>query len=114
MELVLYVIFLAFLFELMDSSAGMGFGTGLTPLLFLLGYEPLQVVPILLISEAITGLTSGMFHHEFENVEFSFKRPFTNETKIMGRIAFFGCIAIVLSIVITYFAVQLSKDTIKS
>jgi len=32
MELILYVIVLAFLFEMMDSSAGMGFGNGLTPL----------------------------------------------------------------------------------
>jgi len=51
-EIIPIVIILAFLFETMDSFAGMGFGTGLTPLLLLMGYEPLQVVPILLISEA--------------------------------------------------------------
>ena len=90
MELILYVILLAFLFEMMDSSAGMGFGTGLTPLLFLVGYDPLQVVPILLISEAMTGVTSGIFHHEFQNVKFSIKRPITKETKIMLMIAVFG------------------------
>jgi len=72
MELIGYVIMLAFFFELMDSSAGMGFGTGLTPLLLLIGYEPLQVVPILLISESVTGFTTGIFHHEFENVKFIF------------------------------------------
>ena len=60
-ELIPLVIILAFIFETMDSCAGMGFGTGLTPLLFLLGYEPLQVVPILLISETITGFTAGFF-----------------------------------------------------
>ena len=53
-EIIPIVIILAFLFETMDSCAGMGFGTGLTPLLFILGYDPLQVVPILLISEAIS------------------------------------------------------------
>jgi uncharacterized membrane protein YfcA len=114
MELFLYVIILAFLFETMDSSAGMGFGTGLTPLLFILGFEPLQVVPILLISEAITGLTAGFFHHEFENVNFSIRKPFNKETKIMIMIAGIGCLAILSSVFLTYFAIGLPKTVIKT
>jgi len=114
MELFLYVIILAFLFETMDSSAGMGFGTGLTPLLLILGFEPLQVVPILLISEGITGLTAGFFHNEFENVNFSIKKPFNNETKIMIMIAGIGCIAILISVVLAYFTIEFSKDIIKT
>jgi len=114
MELFLYVIVMAFLFETMDSSAGMGFGTGLTPLLFILGFDPLQVVPILLISEAITGLTAGFFHHEFENVKFSIRRPLNKETKIMIMIAGIGCLAILCSVFLTYFAIGFSKDIIKT
>ena len=68
MELILLIILLAFLFESMDSMAGMGFGTALSPLLFLLGYNPLQIVPVILISESITGLTDTIFDHEFKNV----------------------------------------------
>jgi hypothetical protein len=113
-ELIPYVVFLSFFFETMDSSAGMGFGTGLTPLLFLFGYEPLQVVPILLISESITGITAGLFHHEFENVHFSIKKPLNKETKIMIIIASIGCLAIVLSVILTYFAIKLPKDIIKT
>jgi len=114
MELILYVIILAFLFETMDSSAGMGFGTGLTPLLFLCGYEPLQVVPILLMSEAITGITSGFFHHEFENVKFSIKQPINRETKVMLMIAGFGCVAILISVLLAYFAIKFDKNVIKT
>lgn len=114
MELILSIIILAFLFETMDSSAGMGFGTGLTPLLFLMGYDPLQVVPILLLSEAITGFTAGFFHHEFENVKFSIKKPFTKETKIMLMIAAFGCIAIFISVILTYLAINPPKIIIKT
>lgn len=98
----------------MDSSAGMGFGTGLTPLLFLCGYEPLQVVPILLMSEAITGITSGFFHHEFENVKFSIKRPISRETKVMLMIAGIGCIAILISVILAYFAIKFPKEVIKT
>ena len=66
---------------MMDSAAGMGFGTCLAPLLFLLGYTPLQVVPTLLISESITGLIDSFFDQEYKNVHFSF-RPLNNTAKL--------------------------------
>ena len=111
-EFIPFIIILAFIFETMDSCAGMGFGTGLTPLLLLMGYEPLQIVPILLISEAITGFTSGFFHHEFENVRFKIKKPLNKESRITFLIAGIGCVAIVISVFLTYFAIKLSKDLI--
>ncbi|MEM4781715.1 MAG: hypothetical protein QXG03_09180, partial [Halalkalicoccus sp.] len=61
--LVPLVVFLAVLFEAFDSAAGMGFGTALAPTLFVLGYDPLQIVPILLVSEMATGLVAGGVHH---------------------------------------------------
>jgi uncharacterized membrane protein YfcA len=113
-ELIPLVIILAFLFETMDSCAGMGFGTGLTPLLFILGYEPLQVVPILLISEAITGFTSGFFHQEFENAKFKLKKPINKETKVMLNIATLGCLAIIISVFLTYYAIKVDKTIIQT
>ena len=114
MQLILYVILLAFLFETMDSAAGMGFGTGLTPLLFACGYSPLQVVPVLLISEAITGLAGGFFHQEFDNVGYSWQQPFNQETKVMLTIAGIGCAAIVASIILAYLAIQFPPRAIKT
>lgn len=111
-ELILLIIILAFLFEFMDSAAGMGFGTGLAPLLLLLGYSPLQVVPTLLISEAISGLIDAYFDNEFENVDFSF-RPLSYSTKLALIIALFGCIAIIFSIFLTYVALDLPVSFIK-
>src|SRR5699024_487269 len=58
------VVLLAFLFETMDSAAGMGFGTALAPLLLAMGHDPLQVVPVLLVSESVTGLMAATAHHE--------------------------------------------------
>ncbi len=114
LELIPLVIILAFLFETMDSCAGMGFGTGLTPLLFVLGYEPLQIVPILLISETITGFTAGFFHQEFENANFKFRKPLNKETKIMLNIAVIGMFAIILSVFLTYYSIQIEKSIIKT
>ncbi|MFX1494189.1 MAG: TSUP family transporter [Promethearchaeota archaeon] len=113
MELILIIILLAFLFESMDSMAGMGFGTALSPLLFLLGYTPLQIVPTILISEAITGFIDTFFDHEFKNIHYSF-RPLNDATKIGLIMAFFGCLAIFMSILLGYFALKLNDIIIKT
>jgi len=63
-------IFLAALFcEYIDSSLGMGYGTTLTPMLMIFGFEPLQIVPCILLSELLTGFTSAVMHHRDGNVD---------------------------------------------
>ncbi len=66
-ELIFPIILLAFVCELVDSTLGMGYGTTLTPLLLILGYEPIVIVPAVLFSEFLTGISAGFFHHEFGN-----------------------------------------------
>ena len=61
---IVSLVILAFICEYMDSTLGMGYGTTLTPLLLIMGYEPLQVVPVVLISELFSGLLAGVFHHK--------------------------------------------------
>ncbi|MFU8868842.1 TSUP family transporter [Natronococcus sp.] len=106
------VIVAAFVFEAMDSAAGMGFGTALAPLLFVLGYDPLQVVPILLLSEMATGLVAGLVHHEFGNVHFELD-PANEATKLVGLFATTGALAVSASIVFVYAAVELDSSLIK-
>jgi len=64
------IFIIAFLAEYTDSTLGMGYGTTLTPILLLFGFSPLQVVPSILLSELITGLLAGFFHHLAGNVDF--------------------------------------------
>jgi len=71
-QIFLAVMILAFFCELMDSTLGMGYGTTLTPILMLFGFGPLAIVPCVLLSELITGITAGLAHHKVGNV--SFKR----------------------------------------
>jgi len=56
--------------EYLDSSLGMGYGTTLTPLLLLAGFAPLDIVPAILLSEAVTGLAAGLLHQRDGNVNF--------------------------------------------
>ncbi len=56
--------------EYIDSSLGMGYGTALTPLLILCEFDPKQIVPAVLLSELLTGLSAGILHHKDGNVDF--------------------------------------------
>jgi uncharacterized membrane protein YfcA len=67
---VMAIVIVAFFCEYMDSTLGMGYGTTLTPVLLLLGFSPMQIVPAVLLSELITGLLAGFFHHREGNVNF--------------------------------------------
>lgn len=89
---------MAFVCEFIDSSMGMGYGTILTPSLIIMGFDPLVVVPSILLSQAFGGLTASIFHHQFRNV--SFNRS-SKDFKAFMYISGFG-------IIVTIFAALLS------
>ena len=65
------LVFMVALFcEYLDSSLGMGYGTTLTPILLLAGFAPLDIVPAILLSEALTGAAAGLLHQRDGNVNF--------------------------------------------
>jgi uncharacterized membrane protein YfcA len=61
----------AFMCEFVDSAFGMGFGTMLAPLLLVAGFSPTDVVPVILVSELLTGFGAAFFHAKDENVSFA-------------------------------------------
>jgi uncharacterized membrane protein YfcA len=110
-----WVVLAAFVFETMDSASGMGFGATLGALLLAFGYPPLAVVPVLLISETATGLVGGLFHTEFENVQFGLGDESAREaTKILALIVGVGSVAIVISVVLSYLAISVSGPVVQA
>ncbi|MCK4330745.1 sulfite exporter TauE/SafE family protein [candidate division WOR-3 bacterium] len=65
---IISIAFLAFFCEYIDSTLGMGYGTTLTPVLLIIGFAPMQIVPAVLLSELISGLLAGFFHQKVGNV----------------------------------------------
>ena len=65
---IVVIVILTFLCEYMDSTLGMGYGTTFTPLLLLLKFKPMQIVPAVLLSQLFCGLLGGFFHHREGNV----------------------------------------------
>jgi uncharacterized membrane protein YfcA len=57
--------------EFIDSFLGMMYGTVLSPLLILAGYNAKTVVPAILISQAVGGFVASWRHHKLGNANFS-------------------------------------------
>jgi len=68
-EIILLAFFAGLIMEFIDSFLGGGYGTVLTPLFLLIGFALPEIVPMILLSELLTGLIGGTFHHNFGNVD---------------------------------------------
>lgn len=122
------IIPLAFVCEFVDSALGMGYGTIMTPVLLMMGYGTLQIVPTVLLSELFTGLSAAFIHHRLGNVKFDF-RDDKGESRIKKRLGVLGYIprsrdakiALVLglcstvgAVVAVFLALSLSKTAVKT
>jgi uncharacterized membrane protein YfcA len=96
-----WVVAITVVFEFLDASAGMGYGTAVTPLLLLLDFDPIQIVPAVMIQQAAAGLLGGYLHREFGNVEWRF-RPMSETVRLWLIMAGVGCLAVALSITTVY------------
>lgn len=101
------IVLLAFICEYVDSSLGMGYGTTLTPLLLLMGYNPLQIVPAILLSELFSGLSAAFFHHKFKNSNFKIGTMDLKIASTMAACSIFG------ALIAVFVALNLPKFYIK-
>lgn len=95
------VVALALFFEFMDASAGMGFGTAVTPLLLIFGFSPLQIVPVVMVQQGAAGLVGAFLHREFQNVEWRLRPP-SETVRLWLIISVSGIAAVALSITAVY------------
>jgi hypothetical protein len=94
--MTVFVVPLAFLCEFVDSSMGMGFGTILSPVLLLMGFEALDVVPAILFSECVTGMLAALSHHRMRNVDFQAGSRDTKVALVLAACAVTGTLAATL------------------
>lgn len=91
----LMIFLVALVCEYVDSSLGMGYGTTLTPLLLLAGFEPLQIVPAVLMSECLSGLAACAMHQRDGNVDFRGDRPSRTTAILLSALSAVGALAAV-------------------
>lgn len=75
---------IALLCEYIDASLGMGYGTALSPILLIMGFLPLQVVPSVLLGQVVGGLAGGFFHHRLGNINLDFRRDEAIKKRLRG------------------------------
>ncbi len=102
------VVWIAMFFEFMDATAGMGFGTAITPLLLLIGFDPKQIVPVVMIQQGVAGLIGTFLHAEYQNVEWKFK-PMSETIKLWLYIAIPGMAAVAFSVTSVYAVFKVAK-----
>lgn len=131
-ETVILIVLGAALCEFIDASMGMMYGTILSPVLIIAGFEPVLVVPSILLSQALGGFTASIFHHRLKNVNLalktinprtiikqlselgfveSFKRGTTKDFKVSVCVASLGIIA---TIIAALAAINIPKTILKT
>lgn len=110
--IIWWVVIAAIIFEFLDASAGMGYGTAFTPLLLFFGFDPLQIVPVVMIQQGLAGLCGAYLHKEFENVEWGFK-PMSETIKLWLIIGGAGCLSVIFSVTAVYGIFDVAKIWIK-
>jgi len=85
-----YLFISALVMEFIDSSLGMMYGTVLSPLLIIMNYNAKDVVPCILISQAVGGFIASWRHHHYKNADFN---SGTTDRHIAVTIIWFGVFA---------------------
>ena len=78
------IAIIALICEYVDASLGMGYGTALSPILLIIGFLPLQVVPSVLLGQVVGGLAGGFFHHRLGNINLDFRRDEAIKKRLRG------------------------------
>ena len=68
----------------------MGYGTALTPILLIIGLEPLKVVPAVLISQLFTDVAACIAHHKLKNVNLKIGSPDFKAASLLGSLGSLG------------------------
>ncbi len=85
---------MAFSSAFVNSIAGGGYGTMLTPPLLLMGFNPIQFIPSILLSHSIISFILIYSNRK----KYQCESPCYNEKKLISYIIFFGIIGIISSI----------------
>ncbi len=107
--ILLLVASLVFVYEVCDSALGQGYGTLGSPTFLLLGFSSKEVVPTILVSQAMGGLVAEFFHNKLGNADFSSRR--TSDMRKVCIVAFSGIIGVMIA---SFVGFTVSKEIMTS
>lgn len=98
----------AMIMEFIDSALGMMYGTVLSPLLIILSYDVKEVVPSILLSQAVGGFIASWRHHGLKNADF---HAGTMDRRIAVTIIWFGVFACLIGV---FLSVSIPKKVLNT
>ncbi len=121
--LFLLVILAALLCQYLSISIGMGYGIIMAPLLLIMGFSPLHIVPAILFSHLVGGVIGSVMHQRLGNIELGFKQADKDQKKsnrlaslmastdarVVAVLAGFGVIGVLLG---TFTAINISDTAL--
>lgn len=81
-QTLLFLFFAALIAEYVNVSIGMMYGTFLSPLLVGFGFDPLIVIPSVLLSQGLGGIPASFLNHKFKNAIFSWNKVKNSGEKV--------------------------------
>jgi len=75
----------------------MGYGTALSPILIIMGYHPLRVIPAILISQLATDIAACVFHHSCRNVNLKIN---SHDFKVAFILGLISSVGVIISVII--------------
>lgn len=94
-SIILFLV--AIVCEFVDSFLGMMYGTILTPALILFGHPPADIVPCILLSQAIGGFVASYRHYKLKNISLDSK---STDFKVALLILSLGIIAVFFGVLV--------------
>ncbi len=107
-ELFILLFIFAFITEFAAAALGMGYGTTLAPILIVIGYSPIALVPVVLFSQFVAAFVAAAFHHRFKNMDIMNQEDEKTAFTIFAVMGVFGVI------VATFANIGLPETIVKS
>ncbi len=98
---------LAFVTQYISGVIGMGYGTILTPVLILLGVDPLNAVSSIVISQLVGNSLLALLHHRAGNADFRVRSPDLRKALLLGLSGVFG------PIIAVFLLLKVPKEVLK-
>lgn len=98
----------AFVCGFIDSTLGMMYGVILSPTLIIVGFDPLAVIPSVLLSQAAGGFSAAFFHHKFGNVNFRLR---SRDSKVVYVSTSTGIAATVMAVAVAVNVPRVALET---
>jgi uncharacterized membrane protein YfcA len=83
---------LSFASGTLDMCLGMGYGFTVTPILLIIGYDPIQAVPAVLLASFVGGVLSSLFNQLLGNVDFRLAGQAFRTSAMIGGLGSAGAI----------------------